>query len=82
MATLYVENIPEERYEAIRRTAKERGHSIAAEILSLLKTNYPTERELRKRREFLEYARSMNARRSPSGHFPSTEEMIREDRER
>jgi plasmid stability protein len=82
MATLYVENIPKDRYEALRRTAKERGQSIAAEILSLLKSNYPTERELRKRREFLNYAKSMNARKSSRGNFPSTEEMIREDRER
>ena len=82
MATLYVENIPDERYEALRRRAKERGHSIAAEILSLLKENYPTEQELKKRRELYEYAMRMNSRKSPAGHFPSTEEMIREDRER
>ena len=83
MATLYVENVPDERYEALRRQARDNRRSIAAEIISLLESNVPTEQELQKRREFLRYVKRVQSRKPLSrGKFPSTEEMIREDRER
>jgi len=82
MATLYVENVPDDLYKAVRRTAKQNRRSIAAEIISLLEANFPTEEQLRKRRELFEYAKRMHERKPPKGKFPPTEEMIREDRER
>ncbi len=83
MATLYVENVPDDVYEALRKRAKANRKSIAAEVISLLKENIPTEAELKQRREF--YDRMAELRAKPPltpGPFPSAEEMIREDRER
>ena len=50
MATLYVENIPKDLYEALRGRAKARRRSIAAEVLALLEENIPTQKELKARR--------------------------------
>lgn len=83
MATLYVENVPEDVYKALRKRARENHKSIAAEVIALLKQNIPTEVELKRRREF--YDRLADLRTKPPlkpGPFPSAEEMIREDRER
>jgi len=83
MATLYVENVPDDLYHALRKRAKENHRSIAAEVISLLEQNIPTEAELKRRRQFYERLKELQARPSPgSGPFPSTEEMRREDRER
>ncbi len=83
MATLYVENVPDDRYEALRERAKRNGRSISAEIIELLKQRVPTEADLQKRHEF--YLRVLEyQKREPltPGPHPSAEEMIREDRER
>jgi len=83
MATLYVENVPEDVYKALRKRAQKNHKSIAAEVISLLKQNIPTEAELKRRREF--YDRMAELRAKPPltpGPFPSAEEMIREDRDR
>ena len=83
MATLYVENVPDELYKALRRRAKQNHKSIAGEVISLLEESLPTAAKLKKRKEFLDYVLQLK-KNSPStlGPFPSTEEMIREDRER
>jgi len=83
MATLYVENVPDDIYKALRKRAKSKRSSIAAEVIDMLKQFVPTEAELKRRREF--YDRLAELRAKPpltSGPFPSAEEMIREDRER
>ena len=83
MATLYVENVPDDVYKALRKRAKANRTSIAAEVIGLLKQFVPTEAELKKRREF--YKRMVELQSKPPltlGPFPSAEEMIREDRER
>jgi plasmid stability protein len=83
MATLYVENVPDNLYRALRARAQERHRSIAAEVLSLLEANIPTEEELRSRRAFYLKVRRMQKRKQPSGRiYPSAEEMIRKDRSR
>jgi plasmid stability protein len=82
MATLYVENVPDELYEALRTRARERRRSIAAEVLMLLEENVPTEKELRARRNFLRKLEPLLARHKSAKRFPSTEEMLREDRGR
>jgi plasmid stability protein len=83
MATLYVENVPDDLYKALRKQAKEHRKSIAAEVLSLLEQNIHTAEELARRRHFYHQMRKLRARKPPSaGPFPSAEEMIREDRER
>jgi plasmid stability protein len=83
MATLYVENVPEELYKALRKRAKENGKSIAAEVITLLKQHVPTAQELKRRRKAIEELARLRALPPLGpGPFPSAEEMIREDRER
>jgi len=83
MATLYVENVPQELYDALRGRARERRRSIAAEVLSLLEASIPTKKELKARQALLRKLKRMHSKTKPSSRrFPSTEEMLREDRER
>jgi plasmid stability protein len=84
MPTLYVENVPKDRYEALRRQARNKGRSISGEIMALLEQNVPTEKELEKRREFFRFVERLHAkkRRHSRRSFQSTEEMQREDRAR
>jgi plasmid stability protein len=83
MATLYVENVPDEIYEALRKRAKANRRSIAAEVLQLLEQFVPTEQELKARRSAFRRLEQIASRPSPSkGPFPSAEEMVREDRSR
>ena len=83
MATLYVENVPEDIYRALRNRARAQRKSIAAEVISLLQQNIPTQEELKRRREFYDRMAELRAMQPLSaGPFPSAEEMIREDRER
>jgi plasmid stability protein len=83
MATLYVENVPEELYNALKQRARGRRKSISAEVLELLADHIPTEAELARRRSLLRQAlkiqRSSSAGKLP---FPAAEEMQREDRSR
>ena len=53
MATLYVENVPDEIYKALRKRARANRKSIASEVISLLQQNIPTEDELKRRRQSL-----------------------------
>lgn len=83
MATLYVRNVPRDLYEALRRRARARRRSIAAEVLALLEENIPTEKELKARKEFLRKVGRMRDRKTQArGIFPSSEETQREDRMR
>lgn len=83
MPTLYVENIPADLYQALRKRARENRKSIAAEVISLLERNVPTVKELQGRREFYKRMAELRARQPESpGPFPTAEEMIREDRDR
>jgi plasmid stability protein len=82
MATLYVENVPDDLYEALRKRARERRSSIAAEVVALLKQNVPTEKELKARRDFMKKLAKIHSLPAPAGYFPSAEEMQREDRSR
>jgi plasmid stability protein len=83
MATLYVENIPEDVYTALRKRARENRSSIAAEVIALLRHNVPTSEELKQRRQFFERMAELRSRQpESSGPFPSAEDIVREDRER
>lgn len=83
MATLYVENVPDDLYQALRKRAKKNRSSIAAEVILLLGQNVPTEAELKRRRKIFDDLAKLRAQ-APigTGPFPSAEEIIREDRER
>jgi plasmid stability protein len=83
MATLYVENVPDDLYQALRERARRNRSSIAAEVIGLLSDFVPTEQELRRRRQLFQQLAKLRSRPSPSsGPFPSSEEMLREDRKR
>ena len=83
MPTLYVENVPEDLYEALRKRARASHRSIAAEILALLEANIPTAKELKSRQQFLRKVRQIQCSKPlAKGPFQSTEEMLREDRSR
>jgi plasmid stability protein len=81
MPTLYVENVPNDLYEALRDRARRHRRSIAAEVVSLLGENIPTAEELKARQQFFRQVQRFQSRRPLStGPFPSSEEMQREDR--
>ena len=83
MPTLYVENIPEELYEALRALAQANRTSISGEVLALLSENVPTPAEVARRRTLLDRACRLRAKRPAlTGPFPASEEMLRENRER
>jgi plasmid stability protein len=83
MPTLYVENVPEELYEAIRARARRNRTSISTEVLTLLAENVPTSDEIARRKVLVDRARRLRSRQSPAaGPFPSAEQMLREARER
>ena len=83
MATLYVENVPEDIYKALRKRARANRKSIAAEVISLLQQFVPTEAELKRRRKVFDELAKLRARPPLTpGPFPSAEEMIPEDRDR
>jgi len=83
MATLYVENVPDDVYKALRKRAKANRKSIAAEVIELLIQQVPTDAEMKRRRKIFADLAELRARPPASpGPFPTTEEMIREDRER
>lgn len=83
MATLYVENVPEDLYEALRAQAKAQRVSISASVLALLEQNVPTPAELARRRKLLAKMTKLQKSQPRSrGPFPSTEQLQREDRER
>ena len=83
MPTLYVENVPDELYDALRQRARQNRKSIAAEVLTLLKENIPTSEELKRRRRISKQLAGLR-RSAPAipGSFPTSEQMLREDRER
>jgi len=83
MPTLYVENVPKDLYQALRARARKNRSSIASEVIALLKENVPTAAELKRRRQFYDDLAEIRSYKPPGpGPFPSTEEMIHEDRDR
>ena len=82
MPTLYVENVPEQLYEALRAKARANRRSIAAETLSLLESWVPTSAELERRAILLKQAEEIRRSQPKGVPGPSAEAMLREDRER
>ncbi len=83
MPTLYVENVPDELYDALRQRARQNRKSIAAEVLTLLKENIPTSEELKRRKRISKQLAALQMSAPPiPGSFSTSERMLREDRER
>lgn len=82
MATLYAENIPDDRYEALRNRAKHNRRSVAAEILSLLEEHVPTEKEMKAWKEWVRRLEKLKFTSTSDTPMPDSLELIREDRDR
>jgi plasmid stability protein len=82
MPTLFVENVPDELYSALKARAKANSSSIAAQVIELLAENVPGESEITRRRMLVKRAQALRARRPRGGPHSSAEEMQREDRSR
>jgi plasmid stability protein len=82
MATLYVENVPEELYESLRERARSNRRSISAETIFLLERLLPTAAELRRRTAVYRRIQLLNTRPGAVTTGPSTEKLLREDRDR
>ena len=83
MATLYVENVPDELYQALRERARQHRKSITAEVLSLLAENVVTATERKARQRFLRQTQRLRLHPARStAAFSSSEELQREDRGR
>jgi plasmid stability protein len=83
MPTLYVKNVPDELYRGLRKRACEKRSSIAAEVIALLQRTIPTALEMKRREQFYQSMAKFRANpQQNKDRFPSTEKMIREDRER
>jgi len=54
MPTLYVENVPEDIYKALRARARKNRSSIAAEVIALLEQFVSDPEELRRRKRAFE----------------------------
>jgi plasmid stability protein len=50
LARLYVRNVPDEQYEALRNRARKNHRSIAAEIVAMLEEVFFTKEEIEARR--------------------------------
>lgn len=83
MATLYVENFPDDLHEAIKERARQNRTTISAVVTDVLSHVIPTPTERERRAEAVRIMLELRSQPSPGrGPFPSTGEMVREDRER
>lgn len=77
MATLHVRDVPDDTYEALRRLAAERGSSMNAEAIRLLRRALRTDTaEVRTLLDQIEARRPVHRRRAPA---PAA--LIRQDRD-
>lgn len=74
-------NVPDDIYGALRKRAEQRGTSIAAEVIALLKRDVPTAKVLARRRRLLEHAMRISSQPALRPG-PPAEEMPREERDR
>lgn len=83
MATLYVENVPDKLYAALRAQAQKHNKSIAAEVMEMLKHYVVTPEQIKARQEIRrisEQLRALPARVPIEG--ADAVSMLREDRSR
>jgi hypothetical protein len=82
MARLRVENFLEELYEALRKRARFNRQSIFAEMISLLERALLRAAELRRRGTVYRRIQRLRTRPGAVTAGPSTEQLLREDRDR
>ncbi len=75
MPTLYVENVPEDLYEALRSRAQENRKSISAVVIALLAENVPNPSELARRKKLVSQIRKFQSSGPRSqALFPASEQ--------
>jgi len=83
MPTLYVENIPQDLYDALRDTARQHRKSISAEVTAILEEHIVTAAELKARKRFLRETQKLRTNASlEADSFSSSEQALRADRSR
>jgi plasmid stability protein len=82
MATLYVENFPDDLYQALRDQARRNRTSIAAEVTTLLKKNVVTAKQRKAHQLWVKKLEKLHAYLRGRGITVPAEQILREDRER
>lgn len=82
MATLYIENIPDDLYEALRDQAKRNRTSIAAEVTLMLEENVVTAQPRKARRLWVKKLEKLHALLRGRGIEIPAEQLLRENRDR
>jgi plasmid stability protein len=80
MATLYVENIPDDLYQALRDQAKRKRTSIAAEVTTLLQENVVTAKQRKARHLWVKKLEKLHASLRGRGVTIPAEQLLREQR--
>ena len=70
------------QHKTIESAATACGRTIEAEVLAVSVKNFPSRTELERRRKAFEELQRSRPNGLSGTHFPTTEDMIREDRER
>ena len=82
MARLSVRNVPQSLHEALKQQARRNHRSISAETISILEQAVPTKAILRRRAGLVARVLKIQNMGNTGVRGPSTEAMLREDRER
>jgi plasmid stability protein len=82
VATLYVENFPDELYEALRDQAKRNRTSIAAEVTATLEENVVTPQQRKARQLWVKKLEKLHTSLRGRGIDIPAEQLLREDRDR
>jgi plasmid stability protein len=83
MPTLYIKDVPEDLYEALRERSRRNRTSMAFEVIELIRQAVPTPAESKRRLRLVKLAERLRSMQPTApGPFPSAEEMQREDRSR
>lgn len=80
MDTLHVRSIPTDLYRRLQLLAKARNRSLSAQVVEILAQGVAEEELRLKQKEVLESIR--RRRFTPAESSPSSEELLKEDRER
>jgi len=80
MATIHVRNVPDDLYERIRKLADRSHRSLGAEVITLLEAGIRRDPD-EQRSLFEKIRQEREALEREHGTFPSSVEIIREDRD-
>ncbi len=82
MATLFVKDVPDELYEALKQRARANGRSLAAEVRFILQQEVPPHRSPKEVAESVRRFREKIAREGRGMSLDEIVQLVREDRDR